>query len=107
MSEETIEKTERDCFVEKHPAVLEACERLAEQYGKWSNGKGDWITTAEVVGAIRNAEKEYDTTEPEPCDHPQDQRSGYHDSSVLCKKCGCIIEQHGKPIDDPAPLFSY
>lgn len=33
-----------------------------------------------------------------PCDHPEDQRRDYHDASVMCKKCGNIIEQYGKRI---------
>lgn len=41
----------------------------------------------------------------EICEHPQDQVRGYHDSSLLCHKCNCIIEQYGKKIEPPTPLF--
>lgn len=38
------------------------------------------------------------------CDHPLSQREGWHDSSILCNKCSCIIEQFGIEINPPSPL---
>ena len=38
------------------------------------------------------------------CDHPKDEREDYHDCSVVCNKCGCVIEQYGKEINPPSPL---
>ncbi len=39
------------------------------------------------------------------CEHPKDKLKNWHDNSVLCNECGCIIEQNGKKIEDPSPLF--
>ena len=38
------------------------------------------------------------------CDHPKDQLEGYHDSSIKCNKCNCIIEQFGKRLEKPSKL---
>lgn len=38
------------------------------------------------------------------CDHPLQNRSSYHDSSIKCDKCNCIIEQFGEPIIPPTQL---
>lgn len=38
------------------------------------------------------------------CKHPEDQREPYHDMTVKCCACNCVIEQFGKPIDPPSPL---
>ncbi len=45
--------------------------------------------------------------EGKECEHPKEERIAYHDSSVLCDGCGCIIEQYGEKIDNPAPLLGY
>ena len=38
------------------------------------------------------------------CDHPKESQSDYHDSSIYCEKCGCIIEQFGKKNEPPHKL---
>ena len=38
------------------------------------------------------------------CDHPKYKQVGWHDSSILCEKCDCIIEQYGEKIDPATPL---
>jgi hypothetical protein len=38
------------------------------------------------------------------CDHPPLAREPYHDNSIRCTDCNCIIEQHGKILDKPVPL---
>lgn len=38
------------------------------------------------------------------CDHPKDKRRNYHDASIVCDKCKCVIEQFGKKIDPPSKL---
>ena len=38
------------------------------------------------------------------CDHPSNELENYHDSAVLCNKCGCIISQFGKDINTPHKL---
>ena len=39
-----------------------------------------------------------------PCSHPEDKRASYHDESVKCDSCNCVIEQYGKPLAKPSPL---
>lgn len=58
MSEETT--TPRDRFCQEHPVVLEACKRLGESFERYESGAGQFPSTAPVVGAIRQAEREYD-----------------------------------------------
>jgi len=31
------------------------------------------------------------------CDHPEDSKKDYHDSSIICTKCHEVIEQFGEP----------
>lgn len=38
------------------------------------------------------------------CNHPKEQREPYHDMTVKCNACNCVIEQFGKPINPPSPL---
>ena len=38
------------------------------------------------------------------CEHPKESLSFYHDCTILCKKCGCIISQFGDKFDFPHPL---
>jgi hypothetical protein len=38
------------------------------------------------------------------CDHPIEFREHYHDSSIVCNKCNCVIEQDGEPIVPPSKL---
>ena len=38
------------------------------------------------------------------CEHPLSARSSYHDQSVKCDDCNCVIEQYGKAIDPPSSL---
>ena len=40
------------------------------------------------------------------CEHPENKRRDYHDGAVICDECGCVIEQYGKPIENPTPLFA-
>ncbi len=40
----------------------------------------------------------------EVCTHPKGFLIDYHDSSILCSKCECIIEQFGKAINPPHKL---
>lgn len=39
-----------------------------------------------------------------PCTHPTDKLTDYHDDSVLCRTCNCIVSQHGEKIEPPTPL---
>ena len=45
------------------------------------------------------------TEELKPCPHPSRQLEDYHDGAVICNQCGCVVEQYGKPIENPQPLF--
>lgn len=38
------------------------------------------------------------------CDHPIEKLVNWHDDSILCDKCNCIIEQYGEKIDPPTSL---
>jgi hypothetical protein len=38
------------------------------------------------------------------CEHPTDKQVDYHDWSILCTKCNCIISQFGKEINPPHKL---
>jgi hypothetical protein len=38
------------------------------------------------------------------CIHPENLREPYHDNSVVCKACNCVIEQHGKTLKEPSFL---
>jgi len=40
----------------------------------------------------------------EKCTHPESERESYHDNSVLCKACNCVIEQNGKVLSKPSQL---
>ena len=40
----------------------------------------------------------------EDCIHPLQFQESYHDSSVVCRKCNCIIKQFGKDIIPPSRL---
>ena len=39
-----------------------------------------------------------------PCMHPADKLTGWHDESVLCLSCNCIVSQNGENIEPPTPL---
>jgi hypothetical protein len=39
------------------------------------------------------------------CYHPKEHQEYYHDFSILCTKCNCIIEQNGEKIDPPTSLI--
>ena len=38
------------------------------------------------------------------CKHPKDKREDYHDCSVVCSDCNCVIEQYGKMLSKPSSL---
>jgi hypothetical protein len=38
------------------------------------------------------------------CDHPKNERESYHDHSVVCNKCNCVIEQYGESLAEPSYL---
>ena len=38
------------------------------------------------------------------CDHPLSMQTTYHDNSIVCQKCRCIISQFDEPIFPPTPL---
>jgi len=38
------------------------------------------------------------------CTHPESERTDYHDMSVVCNACNCVIEQYGKELAEPSPL---
>lgn len=38
------------------------------------------------------------------CTHPERAREDYHDGSVMCRTCNCVIEQYGKLLNKPSPL---
>lgn len=40
----------------------------------------------------------------EKCTHPESERENYHDNSVLCNACNCVIEQNGKALSEPSKL---
>lgn len=40
----------------------------------------------------------------EECKHPKEFQEDYHDASILCRKCNCIIEQFGVKINPPYKL---
>ena len=38
------------------------------------------------------------------CKHPINECESYHDNSVVCNSCNCVIEQNGKKIEPPSRL---
>ena len=40
----------------------------------------------------------------ENCTHPESEREPYHDCTVMCRACNCVIEQYGKRLEKPCPL---
>lgn len=54
------------------------------------------------VGEIYNKGKE--VVQVVICNHPSENQVDYHDYSVLCTKCNCIIKQFGEEINPPYKL---
>lgn len=44
------------------------------------------------------------TGEGDKCIHPLSCRRPYHDSSIVCNQCNCVIEQYGEKLDHPCDL---
>lgn len=38
------------------------------------------------------------------CEHPKEYHESYHDETVVCRKCNCMISQFGKTFDIPLPM---
>ena len=108
--------------MEKYKKIIEKQKELIEQYQLFAN----WINkyTKDIIESQRGRdyifsfikleseisslkaemEKEEKPKEVVKCDHPLSWQKHYHDASVVCTKCNCIIEQFGKKIDPPSRL---
>lgn len=68
----------------------------------------DYVKACEAI-AIRYHESEVKklnipVVSLSACEHPTDKRVDYHDGTVLCTECYCIISQYGKEINPPHKL---
>jgi len=94
-------KTFEEYIESKEPTLL----HNLKQFKLWSHIdelNKDYIN--EVVKNNSVLDDVIERSEQFICDHPKDQREGYHDSAIKCNKCKCIIEQFGKEINPPVKL---
>lgn len=86
--------TENSDLILENKALSEEMDRMKERIAELE--AEDKTTHTE---ALDNAYKHL-----VKCDHPQECKSAYHDGTVHCSKCGCLISQFGEKIEPPYKL---
>ena len=84
-----------------------AHEALVEEDKAWLLGNSPpCLERDHIIQVLDSSVRDYAPRERsiKTCTHPASQRRQYHDCTVVCGACNCVIEQFGKPLDEPCPL---
>lgn len=94
-------------FVDEMPDGCINCDLCVDRICIPTKRRRDFAFVHNMHNVLDNCPLEFVEKEQpkQPCDHPKDMQTSYHDGAILCEKCNCIIAQYGKFFDEPTPLI--